>query len=129
MELKKLESSEDSDEDPIPLSEIYSTIVYDCGVDPNYFLDKMDWHEVVSLYQHHAKREENRLHELRWAIYPLFAVQSPKQIKIEKVWPLPSDKPTIISKEDIKKSQKKTLEMHKRFLDRESKANTDNKKT
>jgi len=67
------------------LGELYGFVVYDCGIDPEYFLDKMSSDEVGYLAKSHIRDYREKWEMLRMNIHAVVSSQSSKPVKATDV--------------------------------------------
>ena len=72
------------------LGDLYGFVVYDCGIDPNYFLDKMSSEEVGYLAKSHVKAYRDPWERLRHNMHAVYNSQGAK-LKPEVILPFPWD--------------------------------------
>jgi len=63
------------------IREIYGFVVFNCGIDPNYFLDEMSVEEVSYLSDAYYKAYKEKWEMLRLQNHAVVATQSTKPIK------------------------------------------------
>lgn len=105
----------------IPIDEIYSLVVVECGIDPDYFLDRMKWYEVEACIKGLENKNKASWEQCRFISYIIAQVNSTKKLKPTDIlsfnWDKveDSDKNTAISNEDIdrlKNKAKQFMEKH-----------------
>lgn len=105
----------------IPIDELYQLIVVECGIDPKYFLDEMQWYEVETCIYGLEKKHKTSWEQCRFLSYIIAQVNSTKKLKPTDIlsfnWDKieDSDKNTAISNEEIerlKNKAKQYIEQH-----------------
>lgn len=104
----------------IPIEEIYSLVVVESGIDPDYFLDKMKWYEVEACIKGLENKNKASWEQCRFLSYIIAQVNSTKKLKptdiLSFAWDKPQtdDKNTSISNEDIERLKNKA----KQYMER-----------
>jgi len=99
------------------LGELYGFIVYNCKIEPQYFLDEMSPDEVSYLSDAYQKEYKERWEMLRLSNYAVYSTQSTKPIKLEDVMTFPWEK-TGKSKPGTDKKKETPEETKKRIMKR-----------
>lgn len=81
-----------------------------CGIDPNYFLDCMDWHEVGLLLDQLEYSNRDSWEQTRLTMWATLQSQSSKRIKVTDVLPFTWDQAKEIkevTRDDIESFKKR----------------------
>lgn len=91
--------------------EIYSTLVIEGGLDPEYVLDKMQMYELEPLISNLHKKDRNSWEQARMVAYVIAQCNSTKKLKPTDImqfsWDDDTTGETSISNEDIKRLREK----------------------
>lgn len=103
----------------IPIEDIYSLVVVECGIDPDYFLDRMKWYEVEACIKGLENKNKASWEQCRFLSYIIAQVNSTKKLKPTDIlsfnWDkVEEDKNTAISDEDIERLKNKA----KQYMER-----------
>ena len=83
----------------------------ECGIQPDYFLDKMQWYEVDSCLNGLEGKNKNGWEQTRFLSYITAQVNSSKKLKptdiMQFTWDSDTTGETSISNEDIKRLKEK----------------------
>ncbi|CDE61286.1 putative uncharacterized protein [Parabacteroides sp. CAG:409] len=95
---------------------MYSIIVGECGIQPDYFLDKMQWYEINALLN--GRENRTSWEQTRMICYMIAQVNSTKKLKptdiLSFTWDDKKVEDTAISNTDIdrlKNKAKQTLKL------------------
>ena len=104
----------------IPIDELYQLIVVECGISPDYFLDKMQWYEVETCIYGLEKKHKTSWEQCRFLSYIIAQVNTTKKLKPTDILSFnwdnieDSDKNTAISNEEIERLKNKA----KQFMEK-----------
>lgn len=91
--------------------EIYSALVIEGGLDPEYVLDKMQMYELEPLISNLHKKDRNSWEQARMIAYVIAQCNSTKKLKptdiMQFTWDNDTTGETSISNEDIKRLKEK----------------------
>lgn len=91
--------------------EIYSALVIEGGLDPEYVLDEMQMYELESLISNLHKKDRNSWEQARMIAYVIAQCNSTKKLKptdiMQFTWDNDTTGETSISNEDIKRLKEK----------------------
>lgn len=91
--------------------EIYSALVIEGGLDPEYVLDKMQMYELEPLISNLHRKDRNSWEQVRMVAYVIAQCNSTKKLKPTDIMQFTWDSDTIgetsISNEDIKRLKEK----------------------
>lgn len=91
----------------------------ECGISPDYFLDKMQWYEVETCIYGLEKKHKTSWEQCRFLSYIIAQVNNTKKLKPTDIltfnWDkVEEDKNTAISNEDIERLKNKA----KQFMEK-----------
>ena len=90
---------------------MYSIIVVECGIQPDYFLDRMQWYEVDACLSGLENKNKAGWEQTRFLSYVTAQVNSTKKLKLTDIlsftWDKPEEKETSITNEDIQRLKDK----------------------
>lgn len=90
-------------------------IVVQCGVSPDYFMDRMQWYEVEACLRGLERSERAAWERTRYVCYVTAQVQSRKRLKPSDVlrfeWDGERKGDTGMSNEDVERLKKKSAEV------------------
>lgn len=94
-------------------------MVVECGIDPDYFLDRMKWYEVEACIKGLENKNKASWEQCRFLSYIIAQVNSTKKLKPTDIlsfnWDkVEEDKNTAISNEDIERLKNKA----KQFMEK-----------
>lgn len=116
MQSQLLPDKEGDSKKVIAISELYSIIVVGCGIQPDYFLDRMQWYEAEACLQGLEDKNKVSWEQTRFISYVTAQVNSTKKLKPTDILSFTWDKPeeaskeTIITNEDIQRLKDKANE-------------------
>lgn len=101
----------DAKKKALTTKEIYSTLVIEGGLDPEYVLDKMQMYELEPLISNLHKKDRNSWEQARMVAYVIAQCNSTKKLKPTDImqfsWDDDTTGETSISNEDIKRLREK----------------------
>ena len=94
----------------------------ECGIAPEYVMDRMEWYEIETLIENKWRKERESWEQTRTVGYITAQCQSTKQIDPKKIIPFPWDRenpdysvPTEEEREQIKREMKEMeIQMNKK---------------
>jgi hypothetical protein len=96
------------------MATLYAVIVVQCGISPDYFLDRMQWYEVDACLKGLGLSERTGWEQTRYLCYVTAQVQSRNRMKPSDIlsfeWDEEKKGDTKISNEEIAKLKKKAAE-------------------
>lgn len=100
--------------------DIYSTLVIECGLSPQYIFDVAPMYEINLLMKNAYKKAKETWEQTRMLGYIQAQTQSTKKMKPSDIIKFPWDNEkethnTSISNDDVKKLREKANEYKKRF--------------
>ena len=104
----------------ISIEEIYSLVVVESGIDPDYFLDEMKWYEVEACIKGLENKNKASWEQCRFISYIIAQVNSTKKLKLTDIlsfnWDKEEDnKNTMITNEDIERLKNKANQIIKKL--------------
>ncbi|MDR1335245.1 MAG: hypothetical protein LBK22_00260 [Tannerella sp.] len=102
------------------MATLYAVIVVQCGISPDYFLDRMQWYEVDACLKGLGLSERAGWEQTRYICYVTAQVNSRKQLKPSDIlgfgWDgeAPEDAPGITG-EDFERMKRRAKETEKRL--------------
>lgn len=105
----------------ISIEEIYSLVVVESGIDPDYFLDEMKWYEVEACIKGLENKNKASWEQCRFISYMIAQVNNTKKLKLTDIlsftWDKEEedDKNTIITNEDIERLKNKANQIIKKL--------------
>lgn len=104
----------------ISIEEIYSLVVVESGIDPDYFLDEMKWYEVEACIKGLENKNKASWEQCRFISYMIAQVNSTKKLKLNDIlsftWDKEEDnKNTMITNEDIERLKNKANQIIKKL--------------
>ena len=102
------------------MEEIYSLVVVESGIDPDYFLDEMKWYEVEACIKGLENKNKASWEQRRFLAYIIAQVNSTKKLKptdiLSFTWDKEDDnKNTMITNEDIERLKNKANQIIKKL--------------
>lgn len=91
-------------------------IVIECGIDPDYFLDKMQWYEVEACLNGLENKDKTSWEQTRFLSYMIAQVNSSKKLKPTDILSFKWDEikvDTSISNEDVQRLKDKAKQLTK----------------
>lgn len=86
----------------------------ECGIQPDYFLDKMQWYEIESCLKGLENKNKAGWEQSRFISYIIAQVNSRKKLKptdiLSFTWDKPTKEDTTISNSDIQRLKDKAKE-------------------
>jgi hypothetical protein len=76
-------------------------VVYDCHIDPNYFLDEMTAEQVLAVTERNYKEYQNGWEQTRWLAYINAASQGAKVKKPQDLIKFSWEETSTVSKESV----------------------------
>ena len=104
----------------ISIEEIYSLVVVESGIDPDYFLDEMKWYEVEACIKGLENKNKASWEQCRFISYMIAQVNNTKKLKLTDIlsfnWDKEEDnKNTMITNEDIERLKNKANQIIKKL--------------
>lgn len=103
----------------ISIEEIYSLVVVECGIEPDYFLDRMKWYEVEACIKGLENKNKASWEQCRFISYMIAQVNSTKKLKPTDIlsfnWDKEEDDNTMITNEDIERLKNKANQISKKL--------------
>ena len=95
-------------------------MVVECGIDPDYFLDRMKWYEVEACIKGLENKNKASWEQCRFLSYIIAQVNSTKKLKptdiLSFTWDKEDDnKNTMITNEDIERLKNKANQIIKKL--------------
>ena len=95
-------------------------MVVECGIDPDYFLDRMKWYEVEACIKGLETKNKTSWEQCRFLSYIIAQVNSTKKLKptdiLSFTWDKEEDnKNTMITNEDIERLKNKAKQISKKL--------------
>ena len=95
-------------------------MVVECGIDPDYFLDRMKWYEVEACIKGLENKNKASWEQCRFLSYIIAQVNSTKKLKptdiLSFTWDKEEDnKNTMITNEDIERLKNKANQIIKKL--------------
>lgn len=95
-------------------------MVVECGIDPDYFLDRMKWYEVEACIKGLENKNKTSWEQCRFLSYIIAQVNSTKKLKptdiLSFTWDKEEDnKNTMITNEDIERLKNKANQIIKKL--------------
>ena len=101
----------DAEKKVLTTKEIYSALVIEGGLDPEYVLDKMQMYELEPLISNLHRKDRNSWEQARMIAYVIAQCNSTKKLKptdiMQFTWDSDTTGETSISNEDIKRLKEK----------------------
>ena len=101
-------------EEGLSVSDIYSILVADLGINPEYVLDRMEMYEVNALIKNQYRRHKDDWEQARLIAYLIAQCNSKKRMKLTDIVKFPWEKKNVkdeIDFEAIKRIRAKAHSM------------------
>lgn len=102
---------------------MYSILVLECGIAPDYVLDRMEFYEIETLLENKWRKDKESWEQARLQAYFTAQCQSTKEIDPKKIIPFPWDRVKVVEPEDTPEEReavrKEMLEME-RLMNKEN---------